>query len=254
MAYTIPLHDYIAIGTLVFDDAHGNTLMERDWVEVYVVTQHQSSNNDKALLQKTAAAIERLVKARWVRLIAKHENKTTFYRIYLLPDNVGRGSVSRHRKGLRSDVELLLSNINTSIDTWNARTISDSSFQSWATAEDGSLFYIFNTLPSPNPNPDSIKDRYTRLALHELLDTDILIPGLKSNLYPYQARSAAAMIQQESTTEARLDPRYETREGPDGAEYYFIPRELAFSKSKPMYESNRGGILAETMGYGCVFS
>jgi hypothetical protein len=38
--------------------------------------------------------------------------------------------------------------------------------------------------------------------------------------------------------------------GPGGSAYYYSPRDIAFFKEPPMYESIRGGILAETMGLG----
>jgi len=250
MAQHIPLDEYIALGSLTSQDSLENSQIDPDWTEVTKIELNLVANTVISHPQSTENAVERLINARWIRLLSKRSSNVIFYRLYLLPDNVGRSSVSRHRRGLRSDVELLVSVINISADTWNGTTLNHTPFEPWAAAEEGSLFYIFNTLPSPDPYPESIQDRYTRLALHELLDTTNSIPGLRSPLYPYQARSAAAMIQQESTTEARIDPRYESRIGPDGTPYYFIPRELSFTKTRPMYASNRGGILAETMGLG----
>jgi hypothetical protein len=58
------------------------------------------------------------------------------------------------------------------------------------------------------------------------------------------------MIQRESSTELQLDPRFEKRLGPDGSLFYYIPKDLAFYRNPPLYDSHRGGILAETMGLG----
>lgn len=248
----IPIIEYIGLGSLVSYRLGNAETGPDSWHEVSQITLHDSGVTATLHAQRTAISVQNLLRARLLRAYSLSRDNKIFYRLYYLPDNAGRGSVGARKKGLRADLENLVSVINVSEESWNAQGTRHSDFEPWATTEPGSMFYVFNTLPSPNPDPSVVHDCYTRTTLSKLLDTDCQLPGLKSTLYPYQARSAAAMIQQESTTKAQLDPRYEARRGPDGDEYYFMPRELSFSKSKPMYESSCGGILAETMGYGYV--
>jgi hypothetical protein len=242
---SIELESYIPLGCLI-SESSATTLGYPTWTEVHTVTLLE-----KNLDRKLEIATMRLLDARWIRVRAKKFEKRTIFRIHLLPDDIGQVQVARNSKHLRADLEILLSRLSLSESTWNGILEEPQQhFDAWATAEEGSLFYIFNTLPSPKPQPGAIKDRITRLAVSELLDDPSSLPGLKTPLYPYQARSAAAMIQREASPALHLDPRFEERKAPDGAVYYYSPRDLIFSQSPQLYESSRGGILAETMGLG----
>ncbi|KAH9215652.1 hypothetical protein DL95DRAFT_388593, partial [Leptodontidium sp. 2 PMI_412] len=59
--------------------------------------------------------------------------------------------------------------------------------------EEPSLFQLFNTIPSPNPDPKLVTDPYARDAMYQILDSDI--EGLRTEMYKYQRRSAALMLQ-----------------------------------------------------------
>ncbi|KAJ9649307.1 hypothetical protein H2199_000082 [Coniosporium tulheliwenetii] len=145
-----------------------------------------------------------------------------------------------------------MASINVSPQAWSDPDCSQEQqhFDRWATADKQSLFYMFNTLPSPSPQPERIRDKYSRLAVEELLDSASWVPGLKTALYPYQARSAALMVQRETAPELQLDPRLELRHAPDGQPFYYGARAGLFLKNPRYYEANKGGILAETMGLG----
>jgi hypothetical protein len=141
-------------------------------------------------------------------------------------------------------------------------------FDLWASGVDRSLFWLFNSLASPFTKIDQIADRYSRSAAERVVSRydpsftpeypisdnedarPDLIPDLKAILYPYQARTVAAMIEKETVPSANLDPRYEVRRGPTGIQYYYNARDLQFRLYPPQYEGSRGGILAETMGVG----
>ncbi|KAE8374742.1 P-loop containing nucleoside triphosphate hydrolase protein [Aspergillus bertholletiae] len=137
--------------------------------------------------------------------------------------------------------------------------------------EDESLWYIFNTLENPVPNLNSMRDHYTKQAMQQLLsvtprrgnddidglegDTELpreysRIPYLRTALYPYQRRSAAAMIQREAQPAPMLDPRLKPYATPTGQEYYYDKEEGKIFREKRMYPEPRGGILSETMGCG----
>ena len=203
-----------------------------------------------------------LLRAGWIRMflcspqIPSAPNGSIF-RIFLLPNDVGRRFIDRRGKALKAALQELLRNIDVSPETWSGRHVQgkQQKFDQWASAEEYSLFYLFNKLPSPDPSPENIRNRYTRQAVQELLDSvssvasDAFGPlrGLKTKLYPYQARSAALMIQREAAPQLQLDPRLEARRSPDGQEFYYGARDSSFVKTPRYYESNRGGILSETM-------
>jgi len=176
-------------------------------------------------------------------------NGRIILRIYILPEDVGQRFVDRKDRPLRLALERLIPIVNVSPAAWNGKpSPSKTDFQSWATGDYSSLYYIFNTLPSPSSAPKVSKQQFNKVAMEEVLENRV--PGLKTSLYAYQARSAAAMIERETCPSLNLDPRLEPRMSPGGSEFYYSPRDIAFFKEPRMYESIRGGILAETMGLG----
>lgn len=76
------------------------------------------------------------------------------------------------------------------------------------------------------------------------------IRGIKTQLHQYQKRSAAEMIRRESEPLRRLDPRFEAIKGPTGQLFYYNSENQSIYRDPQEYEDSRGGILAETMGFG----
>jgi hypothetical protein len=198
--------------------------------------------------------IERLLNARWIRVFANAPRGRIVFRIFVLPDDVAQSTVDRTSRSLRSELSKLAQEVDISQEGWDGQPDppTTKNFDVWATPIDRSLFWLFNKLPSPSPCADVIEDRYSRIAVEGLLSDDPLVPGLKAKLFPYQARSVAAMIQREASPVYTLDPRFEKRHSPTGRAFYYNPREVLYRQQPPQYESNRGGILAETMGVGLV--
>jgi len=58
------------------------------------------------------------------------------------------------------------------------------------------------------------------------------------------------MLEREVAPQKRLDPRLEERKSPTGQTFYYGARDLVFVKESRIYDTVRGGILAETMGLG----
>ncbi len=201
-------------------------------------------------MQKCPQGLRSLLKAHWIRVFsAVLIDGRIILRIYILPEDVGQRFVDRNTRTLRAALEELISTVDVSTAAWNGKPSSPrTQFQPWATADDSSLYYIFNTLPSPSPALKISKGRYNKVAMEEVLQNRV--HGLNTALYPYQARSAAVMIERETHPSLNLDPRLERRIGPGGSTYFYSPRDIAFFKEPGMYESIRGGILAETMGLG----
>lgn len=78
-----------------------------------------------------------------------------------------------------------------------------------------------------------------------LLSTHSSLPGLKTTLYSYQKRSAAAMIQRETEPLQTLDPRLESLKGPTEQNFYYDRLTGIILREMQTYEEARGGFLAE---------
>ncbi|KIW03203.1 uncharacterized protein PV09_05429 [Verruconis gallopava] len=250
--------DYIPLGCLcLFPSGHTSQRGNRVWLEVLTCD---------SFLPPDLHFVVKLHAARWIKLFRQEYDENICLRVYLLPDDIRLSSVDRQSKTLRADLGHLCSRLDTSIEAWNGspNPATCKKFDLWATGVNRSLFWLFNSLPSPNPNPYRIPDRYSRSAAENVLsksgvpcssgtpssDSVESIPDLKATLYPYQARTAAAMIERETLPSTNLDPRFEERTCPTGSKYYYNPRALQFRLSPPQYEGSRGGILAESMGVG----
>ncbi|KAK3056343.1 hypothetical protein LTR09_002850 [Extremus antarcticus] len=195
--------------------------------------------------------VSKLVNAGWIRLFS---NRGSIYgrylviRIYILPFDVGLRYVDRQSKRLYVALENLLAEVDVGTQVWQGYRASDVAckFDMYASSEEGSLFWLFNQTPSPSPSKGLVREKYTHEAMVDLLKSNV--PGLKTQLYRYQRRSAALMLQRELAPSLELDPRLELRLAPDGSEYYYGARDLTFLKHPRHYEACQGGILAETMG------
>ena len=197
---------------------------------------------------------------RWVRVCVKRctgSGDECTIRVYLLSDDYGRRWVDREggtshpcRKSLKYLMEEI---IDFSAQSWRGdytgsrlRPLE----QCFADLDrEDSLFYIFNTIKSPTPD-DVIDCRFSGDAIAALLDPTENVGGLRTSLYPYQRRSAAAMVRREAKPVMSLDPRFETFVGPVGNTLYYDIETTTLLRDQRTYEEARGGILAETMGLG----
>ncbi|KAF2169816.1 hypothetical protein M409DRAFT_64817 [Zasmidium cellare ATCC 36951] len=246
------ISNFLALGCLCFEDFSNSEANDSpgDWVGITTLPV-------LAFDQSIASNLARLFNYGWIRIQSTRSitnDAWLVFRIYLLYSDVGNAVINRSDKKLVQALEGLLSEIDTSSETWNGRYLSDQKcpFDLWASADEdnSSLFYLFNKLPSPNPRPSDIDQRYPREALEDLLDCDSTVRGLKTPLYPYQRRSAGAIVHRECMSRMELDPRYEERIAPDGNRFYYNARDLDFPRDAPLQQSCQGGILAETMGLG----
>ncbi|KAI9681338.1 MAG: hypothetical protein M1817_002621 [Caeruleum heppii] len=197
--------------------------------------------------------ISRLLKARWLRIEGRRNSLHPDWasvRLLVLPDDVGRASVDRSRPADRACLKRLLAKVDISSAAWNAVFDPHSEIETMRleAGEDQSLSYLFNSLPSPIPHSEGVKDPYTRSAMESLLENDV--EGLKTRLYPYQQRSAALMLQKEASPGLVPDPRLQQVKGPDDSIYYIDVEAGSLARERQRYDGPRGGILAETMGLG----
>ena len=200
-------------------------------------------------------SLRTLLWAEWIRIYIRenqrHKQLATI-RVYVLPDDVGRRYLAREDTKARKALMNLMLFLDSSNESWEglgSPGTPSKCYKAEAT-EDDSLFYIFNTLTSPSPNSLSISDRYARASVEGLLDGSPIVPGLKTQLYPYQQRSAAMMIKREEEPARSLDPRLEVLTGPIGQDFFFDREGGRLLQEKREYDEARGGILAETMGFG----
>ena len=189
----------------------------------------------------------------WIRMEFKSNDQNTGQvRVYVLPDDVGRCNIDRQVRSLRRSMQQLLSQLDILKATWRGDwedTSRVTHINSYAHGKaDASLFEIFNTLPSPNPNPELVADKYARYAMYDILDSNI--KGLTTTLYTYQRRSAAMMLQREAQTYQLLDPTLREMTDQNGKVFYCDPEAGTSLREPRYYDSDKGGILAENMGLG----
>ncbi|EFQ26506.1 hypothetical protein CGRA01v4_05663 [Colletotrichum graminicola] len=201
-----------------------------------------------------------LLAEKWIRVelrINPDSEKFGVARIYILPDDVDNRLVDRARAKLHKSRKSLISLLDLAPEAWSFQPSGnllalDCILEGDAGHDDESvsLLRLFNTIPSPDPAPDTITNPADREAAYSLLNGDI--PGLRetSVLYDYQRRSAAVMIQRESQPGRVLDPRLAKGADQTGGTFYYDLSAGVLLKEPRFYEGVRGGILAEQMGSG----
>lgn len=246
------LNNYLALGCLTFED-FTRVGDEQESDQTWDDLSHRPPL--LAFDGTLNTNLQALAAAGWIRIFSKRcsfNAHVIIMRIFILPFDVGLKYIDRQSKRLYLALESLTAELDVSRATWSGHVDTEKivKFDMFATADQGSLFWMFNKIPSPAPVAEMVQDSYAREALEDLLDSDALLPGLKTRLYPYQRRSAGLMLQRESVSCLELDPRLERRIAPDGTDYHYGARDITFFRHPRYYEACRGGILAETMGLG----
>jgi hypothetical protein len=196
----------------------------------------------------------RLFRARWMQLDFKLAGAFGVFRVYLLPDDIDRRIVDRSNGSLRKARRQLLEGLDTSTPAWEKGHPSDGTEEQGifpgpkASDEKTSLLQLFNEIPSPTPDPDTVRDPYAQDAMVDLLDSRVA--GLVTTLYPYQRRSAALMCQREAQLELTPDPRLTQQIDHHGSDWYIDPVSGAVLRERRSYDGISGGVLAEEMGLG----
>ncbi|MCJ1340530.1 hypothetical protein MMC09_005826 [Bachmanniomyces sp. S44760] len=247
----VPPERYMALGSLNLSDTKKVKHVYESWTDFDL---DESSQNDHPPKHPLLELVEILIRARWARATIRTYRKPCYrntVRVYILPDDVGRQYLTRHDKKNRKALIALLRGIDRSAKSWSGLADEQQKAEKYLprARDDDSLFYIFNTLKSPSPNSAKITDKYANRTANDILQKG-KIPGLRTGLYPYQSRSIATMIQREVQPVRRLDPRLETFTSPVNQIFYYDPQIGLLLSEKREYDEPRGGILAETMGFG----
>ncbi|KAG6021888.1 hypothetical protein E4U41_002369 [Claviceps citrina] len=200
--------------------------------------------------------VARLLKACWVDLEFRVSSDVSYgiLRVYLLPDDMHQELVDRTDHALRKARRRLLHSLDYSESAWAGHfTVSGTKLNPFvrhdcAGEESASLLQVFNDIPSPNPDPNLVSDLYSRKAINEIISGDV--QGLVTELYPYQRKSTALMVQKEAEPGTVLDPRLVAVKDQHGSLWYADALLGTVLKAPRYYEGIAGGILAEEMGSG----
>ena len=234
--------NYIAVGSIVIE---GSTYT--DWTDI-------EKPDCDILRRESKTPLTALLKAKWIRAHARNHAYSTDHsvvRVYLLPDDVGRGVIPREDHNLRLRLHQLMSQIDASNDAFQGCKAIDTprtGYQVYS-EDDDSLFYILNTVPSRDPQSLNVTNAASQAAIDSLFEPEGL-RGLQTALYPFQKRSAATMIRREVQPHRSLDPRLSPAKGPCGQAFYYDCQTGQIYQQPKLYEEVRGGILSESMGLG----
>ncbi|KAJ6790380.1 hypothetical protein PWT90_04218 [Aphanocladium album] len=210
-----------------------------------------------ALLKSAAAkSCAQLFQAHWAQLeyqISTSFDSMAILRVYLLADDVLRGSVSRTQGSLLKARGRILSEVDCSAQAWSGaeapRPIERNPFALYSTEKtETSLLELFNSIPSPSPDAAVVTDPFLQKVVKDVLKGHIA--GLKSELLPYQKRSTALMMQKEMYPGQVLDPRLLHLRDRNGQSWYLDPIAGSILREARYYDGVSGGILAEEMGTG----
>ena len=210
---------------------------------------------EQLLTSSTIEPFRALHYAGWIRMeFKKRDAHWGQIRVYMLPDDVARGTIDRHQRSLRKAMQDLIGQLDIAHATWTgnwsegAEIVHIDSFLNQKSKNEPSLFYLFNTLPSPSPKPENMKDQYVKNAMEKIMDNNV--EGLMTEMYQYQRRSAALMLQREAQPDQIIDPRLRHLVDQRGETWYCDVDSGSCFREPRTYEAAKGGICAETMGLG----
>ena len=249
------LGNYVALGSLTLRPSIGGGayLHQTRWKESSDIW---SAFHDYCKLNDGHPALSALIlaDASWARVFArKHQRNRDLatIRVYILPDDVGRRYVNRDHGQHRNYLIKLLDSLDKSPLSWEGRNQNEDHLEHYTkeSSNDDSLFYLFNTVPSPAARPPPVSCPVSNEAIQCVLDCEEL-RGLRTKLYPYQRRTVASMVKREVQPERALDPRLQSLKGPTGQIFYYDRETGVLLRDQRTYDEARGGILGESMGLG----
>lgn len=248
------LDNYLPLGSLILSSDPSSNL-DDEFEESYPEAVYAGALDQDQDARELHRSVWALLCLGWLRTFARKHPQAPGQiqvRVYVLPADVGGRYVERTDKHW-DHLKRLMKYIDTSSGGWHGtQLLKDGGIRSsreHPREKHNSLFYIFNTLPSPTPS-SAVSCPFSSHAISCLLGGSDHIPGLRTDLYAYQRRSAAMMIRREVQPMRTLDPRFEEVECPTGGKYFYDRTSGLVFRFPRFYEDAKGGILAETMGLG----
>ncbi|KAL8799930.1 MAG: hypothetical protein Q9223_003176 [Gallowayella weberi] len=247
------LTNFQSLGSLILP-FHPDSELGDDWEEHY--PEHLLSNDNGLYhdTQNAHPALWRLLCLGWVRTFARRHPRNRHelqVRVYLLPADVGGKYIERNSHDW-DHVKKLMTYIDSSKEAWDGtQDINGNNSVTILSrpSDRDSLFYLFNSLPSPSPS-SNLSCPFSSYAIDSLLDKGTGLPGFKTELHTYQRRSAAMMIRREAEPTRALDPRLEEIECPGGGLAFYDRITGIVLRQPRYYDEAKGGLLSETMGLG----
>ena len=254
-AFLKDLGNYIALGSLTLRPSIGGGayLHQTRWTDssdIWLAFHDYCDLKDG----HPAVCARILANANWARVFArKHQRNEDLatLRVYILPDDTGRRYVYRHHGQIRRNLIKLLDVLDRSSASWEGHNENEHHLERYngESSNNDSLFYLFNTVPSPAARPEPVSCPISNEAMQSVFECEEL-RGLRTKLYPYQRRTVASMIKREVQPERALDPRFQPLEGPTGQVFYYDRETGVLLRDQRTYDEARGGILGESMGLG----
>lgn len=215
----------------------------------------------------TIRPYSKLLDRKWFRFettVSLDDATTAIVRVHVLPDDSCNSLILRDDPFLRSKKKDLLASLDYSPSTWRGLSShgtpvgfpqlssQDEAVRSRLVddepGQDMSLLKMFNTIPSPRPDINLLEDAVSRESMSNLLSSSV--KGLITELYPYQCRSAALMLQKEEQPGHVLDPRLVQVTDQERKPWFYNPNTGEARREPRHYDRICGGILAEEMGSG----
>lgn len=245
----IPHQEYLTLGSIRLRETFQSTAStgQKRTRQTYIVT------NDVQLKEYPSPDLEKLCSKGYVTTNHVHNVRdvsSSAIQVSVLPEDVARTYGMFSSPDLRKALRQVMSYIDRSQAVWDGDFDPCSKQNSLlsSNADNESLFYIFNTLDSPAPTAKVDADQFSENAILQITTNNI--DGLKTKLYPYQTRSAALMVHREVVKRRFTDPRIQPFKGVFDKLFYFDKEVGTLLRTPYFYDQPRGGILAETMGYG----
>ncbi|KAM0787672.1 hypothetical protein ACM66B_003735 [Microbotryomycetes sp. NB124-2] len=176
-------------------------------------------------------------------------------RIYLVPQDAETLAPYTRRRARPADSTIVnfFTTINTSCEAWQMDESAPSTFDLLDEHDRRSILELYRQVESPKSDSnfvDSLENASDRSKDRIAAVLDQRVPGLKTQLYDYQASSLAKMLARELTPQYTIDPSFVKRRSTiDGSEFWLSVRGVVM-REPPRVLEPKAGILAEEMGSG----
>ncbi|KDQ61066.1 hypothetical protein JAAARDRAFT_32059 [Jaapia argillacea MUCL 33604] len=260
------LRNLLAAGTLQWNLSSREPICnhnhERDgWhpFSVQLLLQQTSSVEEDVFLRQ----LEFLIRHSFIFVTCRRGclRKTLYARVYLIPYDLAnvQGKLRTRDEATivapaRRYMRVLLPRLLQHPHLWEGEecaTTLEPQFLLPQNIDNRTMAEIYSDLPSPTIDAArlaSSSESGWPLARSFLAAENI--EGLRSQLYPYQRRSVATMLQKELCVSEILDPLYIPLRGLDGQVFHLQPATTELLRECPLVSTTRGGVLCEELGTG----